>query len=179
MRGIWVLLVTVFLFGCSAVASVAGKTEERQLSEFERIEVGGLVNVVLVKGTSPKAKVKAFGIDIEDIITEVSDGVLTVTTRGFHSGEAILVMVNYTKLSGIKTAGSATIGTDGEIVSDHLDVWITDSADADLEVNVGRLSARMEDSGNLRLTGHAERQSIVSNGSAGSLNNAGLQVSKE
>ncbi len=179
MRGISVLLVTVFLFACLAVASVAGKTEERQLSEFERIEVGGLVNVVLVKGTSPKAKVNAFGIDIEDIITEVSEGVLTVTTRGFHSGETILVMVNYTKLSGIKTAGSATIGTDGEIVSDHLDVWITDSADADLEVNVGRLSARMEDSGNLRLTGHAERQSIVSNGSAGSLNNAGLQVSHE
>ena len=179
MKSICVLLVTLFLFGCAEVASVAGKTEERQLSEFERIEVGGLVNVVLVKGSSPKAKVNAFGIDIEDIITEVSDGVLTVTTRGFHSGEAILVMVNYTKLSGIKTADSATIGTDGEIVSDHLDVWITDSADADLEVNVGRLSARMEDSGNLRLKGNAERQSIVSNGSAGSLHNAGLQVSQD
>lgn len=175
-KSLFAVLATLVMTSCTLMAQVAGSSEVRTLGDFNRIEVGGLTNVVLVHGANPSAEVKAAGIELKDITTEVTDGILKVDTRGFHRGESILVTVTYSRLESVKTAGSSTVTSDGPINADKLKVIITGNGDADLELNVASVEANMSGGGNLRLTGKAGAQQIISGGSSGSLNNAGLEI---
>ncbi|MFS1526010.1 head GIN domain-containing protein [Microbulbifer sp. 2304DJ12-6] len=175
IKSLFAVLATLLMTGCPLMADIAGSSEVRTLGDFNRIEVGGLTNVVLVHGAGSSAEVKAAGIELEDIITEVTDGILKVDTRGFHSGESIRIIVTYSQLESVKTAGSSTVKSDGPISADKFKVIITGNGDADLELNVASVEAYMSGGGNLRLTGKAGAQKIISRGSNGSLNNAGLE----
>lgn len=170
------LIMSGMITGCTLMAQIAGSSEVRTLNDFNCIEVGGLSNVMLVHGANPSAEVKAAGIELKDITTEVTDGILRVDTRGFHRGESILVTVTYNRLGSVKIAGSSTVTSDGPISADKLKLIITGNGDADLELNVASVEANMSGGGNLRLTGKAGAQQIVSGGSSGSLNNAGLEI---
>lgn len=170
------LTMAGLMTGCTLMAQVAGSSEVRALGDFNRIEVGGLTNVVLVHGVTPSAEIKASGIELKDITTAVTDGILKVNTRGFHRGESILVTVTYSRLRSIKTAGSSTVTSDGPIKADKLKVTITGNGDADLELNVASVEANMSGGGNLRLTGKTGTQQIISGGSSGSFSNAGLVI---
>ena len=104
IKSLFAVLATLIMTSCTLMAQVAGSSEVRTLGDFNRIEVGGLTNVVLVHGANPSAEVKAAGIELKDITAEVTDGILKVDTRGFHRGESILVTVTYNRLESVKTA---------------------------------------------------------------------------
>ena len=160
----------------ACAASPLANKEARDVPAFEKIEVGGLVNVDIKHGDKAAVKVRAYGIEMEDIITEVQGDTLLVTTKGSHSGESISIEVIYTDLQALKTSGAATIKTDGVLKAASLDIAITDAGDANLELDVNQLNIDMRGNGNLKLKGQVVSQSLVSHGGGGSLSNSGLKV---
>lgn len=174
LRTLLISFITLLTVACAA--SPLADKEVREVPAFDKIEVGGLVNVKIKQGKAPSIRVRAYGIAMEYIITEVNDGTLLVTTKGSHSGESIAIEVIYTDLRSLKTSGAATIKTDGVLKSDILDVAITDAGDAWLELDVNQLNIDMSGNGNLKLDGQAVSQALTSHGGGGSLSNSGLKI---
>ncbi|MFT4650709.1 MAG: hypothetical protein ACI9SX_001713 [Pseudoalteromonas tetraodonis] len=174
LRGILLSLIAVIPMACAA--GPLAKTEAREVTNFEKIEVSGLVNVKIEHGDKAGIEVRAYGIALQDIITEVDDDTLLVTTKGSHSGESISIKVTYTDLIALKTSGSATITTIGVLKADSINIEITDAGDADLELDVNQLNIDMRGNGNLKLAGQTVSQSLTSHGGGGSLSNTGLRI---
>lgn len=177
LRRLLLSLATVIPMACTA--GPLAEKQVRDVADFHQIEVGGLVNVRLEQGDEVGVEVRAYGIAMQDIVTNVKDDTLLVTTKGSHSGESISITVTYTDLLAIKTSGAATIKTDGVLKSDTLSIDITDAGDANLEIDVNRLTIDMRGNGNLTVTGQAVSQSLTSHGGGGSLSNAGLRITGE
>lgn len=170
------LLGLIALIPMACAAGPLAKSETREVKNFTKIEVGGLVNVKIKRGDKAEAHVRAYGIDMEDIITQVNDDTLLVTTKGSHRGESISIRVTYANLVALKTSGAATITTEGVLITDSIDIEITDAGDATLELDVNRLNVDMRGNGNLKLVGRAVSQSLTSHGGGGSLSNTGLRI---
>jgi hypothetical protein len=174
IRSFFLGLIIVVPMACAA--GPLANTEARAVPDFNKIEVGGLVNVKIEHGDKAKIEVRAYGIDMQDIITEVNNNTLLLTTKGSHSGESILITVIYTDLVALKTSGAATLKTNGAIQAESIAVEITNAGDANLELDVNTLMVDMRGNGNLRLAGRVVSQSITSHGGGGSLSNADLIV---
>ena len=177
LRSLLLSLVAVIPMACTA--GPLAEKEVREVADFHKIEVGGLVNASIEQGDEVGVEVCAYGIAMQDIITEVEDDTLLVTTKGSHSGESISITVTYTDLLALKTSGAATIKTDGVLKSDTLSIEITDAGDANLEIDVNRLTIDMRGNGNLKVSGQTVSQSLISHGGGGSLSNAGLRITGE
>ena len=177
-QGIARILMLALMMTCSTALAMDlfAKTESREVKAFNEIVVGGLVNVEIKQGEQAGIEVSAYGIDLEDIITKVKDGILIVTTSGNHRGESISIEVTYETLTAIKTSGAATIKTDGPVIADSLIIEITDSGDAKLELDVKELNVQMQGNGNLQLKGLAHVQNFKSHGGGGRLDNSDLRV---
>ena len=174
------LMVALMIISSAAMAiNPFAKTESRDVEAFSQIVVGGLVHVEIKQGDQAGIEVSAFGIDLEDIVTRVEGETLTVTTTGHQRGESISIYVTYEALAAIKTTGAATIETDGPINAESLRVVISDTGDADLELNVEELTIEMRDNGNLTLNGRAKVQNFKSHGGGGRLDNSDLRVGQQ
>jgi hypothetical protein len=171
------LIVALMMISTAACAlNPFATTESRDIDPFTKIVVGGLVNVEIKQGEHEGIEISAFGIAMEDIVTSVDNGTLIVTTKGNHSGESISIEVSYRNLQAIKTSGAATIKTEGPVIAKLIKVEISDSGDANLELDVAELIVEMRGNGNLSLSGRAAVQNIKSYGGGGRLNNSKLRV---
>jgi hypothetical protein len=140
--------------------------------------------------------VKVRRIEFSDVITRTKDGVLTISTIGNHSGETVKVYVTYAKLSSVRVRGSAEVYSEGiaeadlftvsthgagdikflQVKARRLDISINNAGNARLEVEVDLLAIEMHGAGDLEISGQAERQSVRSFGSRGTLDNGSLQL---
>lgn len=170
--------------------------EDRNVDEFHTIDAGGLAQVYLEPGDVDKVRVEVRRIDLEDVVTEVEDGVLVVSTIGNHSGETVHVYVTYTHLEAVHVRGAAEIHSEGvltanrvsvstngsgdikslNVKADRLDISINNSGNARIEVDTESVFVEMRDAGDLRLTGTTGSQTVRSFRSRGSLNNGRLEI---
>ena len=192
-----VLIYTIFGTWQSAQAALFSlEKEDRDVDEFHIVDAGGLAEVYLEPGNEVKVRVEVRRIEFDDVITEVEDGVLLVSTVGNHSGETVRVYVTYTQLDGVHVRGAAEIHGDGVVEASHvkvstngagdikslqvkaerLDININNSGNARIEVDTESLFVEMRDAGDLRITGKTGRQSVRSFNSRGSLNNGRLEI---
>lgn len=186
------ILFTTMLSGCT---NFEYQQEIREVEDFDSIIVGGLADVFVTQSDHQQVKVIARGMPITDVITDIENGTLTVTTQGYHSGESVKVYVTYKQLKSIKTSGSATLTGENQLVAEkisivttdagditnlsltakQLSVQINDSANANLVVQVEKSNIEMNDAGDLDISGVAYQQQLRSHGSRGTLNNSQLK----
>lgn len=180
---------------CSAFVS---QTESREVRKFTGLEISGLAEVIITQASKQKLMIKVSGISIKDVITQVENETLIITTKSFHRGESVLVFVNYNQLNSMNTSGSTELtGTntlftkpmivttnvaenikDLAIKADKLTVSITGSDNTNLNVEVENIIMKINDFGDLSVQGMAEQQHISSNGSRVTLSNPDLAYSK-
>lgn len=190
-----VLSLAVIQTACSVFVS---ETEFREVEKFTALEVSGLVEVIITQASKQTLEIKVSGMPITDVVTKVENETLIITTKGFHRGESVQVFVSYNQLNSISTSGSAQLTStnilntqqmivitngagdikDLAIKADTLTVSINGSGNANLDVEVESIDMEMNDAGDLSIQGIAKRQHIISNGSRGTLSNAGLAYSK-
>ncbi|MCJ8272067.1 MAG: DUF2807 domain-containing protein [Psychrosphaera sp.] len=152
--------------------------EQRTVAPFTQLEVSGLAEVYLSQGTVGDVEVKASGISMKDIVTRTENGKLTVTTKGFHSGETVKVYVSYDILNVISVGGAAELYGQDTVTADTLTININDAGDAELTVDVGTLKVEMKGAGNLKIDGKAAKQQLRSYNSHGSLDNSNLSYGR-
>ncbi len=149
-------------------------TEERPISEFHSLVVSGLAEVYLSEGPLPNVTVHVAGMPVDDVIVRSTDGILLVSTKGNHNGESVKVYVNYRTLNSIEVSGAANLYTQKTIQGENLKIQVYDAGNAEVDVSVDELIIDLKNAGDLKITGKAGRQQVVSMGAEGTLDASGL-----
>jgi hypothetical protein len=144
-------------------------TEERELTGFNRISLGGVGHLKLEPGDRESVRVEARPDVLPYVGTEVKEGRLRIWLKdrvlglGFGSTGPINFTVTFRELNGIELSGAGKVTGSG-LVADHLDLAISGAGKAKLEVTVTELKTRISGSGSLRLSGEAARQELTISG---------------
>ena len=72
----------IFILFLSANLLHAQKSEVRNVSDFHGVAVSASVDAELVKGTTDKVTIMVENYDLEDVETEVKNGILKVNMKG-------------------------------------------------------------------------------------------------
>ena len=146
------VLVLITVFGTSVFAQ---KTATRKLEKFTAISASEGIDVTLVKGSSYEAKITASGIEMEDVLTEVSGGRLKIhLDGGNHRNIDVNVEVTFVSLNEIKASSAADIKSSSVIEADMLEIDASSAADIDLKIKDASSSA------DITLSGTADKQNV-------------------
>ena len=101
MKNLFTFAIAAFL----SFSVFAQSGTNRSLSPFTEVSVQEGIEAILSKGTKESARIEADGIDIEDVITEVSGGVLKMELEGDnHRNVEVTIYVTYVELEGLRSA---------------------------------------------------------------------------
>jgi len=156
-------------------------TETRDVKYFDRVTLKGSGNLIIEQGDEESLTIEAENNIIPMITTEVQRTNLVIDYEWrFLSIRIPTKPINfYLKVKDIKAitlSGSGTIKSDS-LKGEQIDINISGSGKADLNVNVKEINTRISGSGSVKVAGEAEKQEIVISGS-GSYPASGL-ASKE
>lgn len=177
-----ILLITLFLTGSAYVYGKShnsvtvdmGKIEDRHITGFHAVDVGGSFDVYITQGSSESVKVEAPDEIIDHIITEVDNGVLKIynkNDRNFHFGDLfgnhkkIVVYVTAKDLNAIAVSGSGDVFFKEGIRTNSLRLRVSGSGDMYGRVEVKNLESGISGSGDVKLTGRAESSAVNVSGS--------------
>ena len=69
---------TTFFLALLSTTTFAQNSEERSVDTFNEVKVSQAINCYLKEGTTEKVRVEVDGIDLDDVITEVSGSRLLI-----------------------------------------------------------------------------------------------------
>jgi len=179
MRSITKFLLAVLLVSGAAYtiaptkAFAQQKTEDRHLSGFHAVDVGGPFDVKLTQGTTESVRVEAPEEVISRITTEVENGVLKIYNKhneNFHFGDLfrhkkILVYVTIKDVNSIVVSGSGDVDFRNGLHGDKLSLRVSGSGDVNGALEVKTLETSISGSGDVSISGHAETSAVRVSGS--------------
>lgn len=157
------------------------KTEDRHLSGFHAVDLGGSFDVYITQGTTESVKVEAPEDVMDHIITEVDGGILKIRNKNdhFHWGDLfgshrkVVIYVTAKDLNAISVSGSGDMFFREGIRTHDLKLSISGSGDMVGKVDVKSLQTSVSGSGDVKLSGRAD-ESAVSVGGSGNFSGRGL-----
>jgi len=169
--GLAVIVLTIT--GCIIVIngkSVQGSgniiTQEREVSEYNKIHLKGSGKVFLTPGEKQSLEIKTDDNIMPLIETDVSGNKLTISHGNHHlRPTSFEVYITLENLEGVRISGSGDIIGKGRFVTDTLVTEISGSGDMDLEVETGLLETKISGSGSIHLSGKAEDYTVSISGS--------------
>lgn len=153
---------------------VVSKIEDRHLSGFNALSLGGSFDVYITQGSTESVKVEAPDNIIDHIITEVDNGVLKIYNKndnGFHWGDVfgnhkkVAVYVTAKDLNSIGVSGSGDVFFKEGIHTNSLKLRVSGSGDLYGKVDVKNLESGISGSGDVKLSGRADNSAVNVSGS--------------
>lgn len=150
------------------------KIEDRHLSGFNALDLGGSFDVYVTQGSAESVKVEAPDNIIDHIITEVNNGVLRVYNKNdnsFHWGDLfgnhkkIAVYITVKDVNTIGLSGSGDVFFKEGIHTNTLRLRVSGSGDMSGRVDVKSLEASISGSGDVKLSGRADNSTVSVGGS--------------
>jgi Putative auto-transporter adhesin, head GIN domain len=141
--------------------------EERDLRNFDGVEVLGAFEVHLIQSKDFRVKVQSSEQLMPFIETNVSNGILKINmVRGYNDGSSTIIWVYAPDVYEIKLTGSGYIVTDNyHKFGDYLEVGLAGSGDIDIRGSARTTHVGLNGSGYIRLDGSGTYLSINSFGS--------------
>lgn len=171
LAGIFILL-SFFLSSCWFLGpSVRGNghvTEEvRQIGEFDHISVSRGMNVYITQGSPQKVVVIADN-NLHDIIqTKVHGRELQIyADENIRWASEKKVMITVEKLYGIKASSGANAYSQGQIMSEDMEIDASSGANQTIELNVKNLKAECSSGANIKLSGLAKEAEMKTSSGA-------------
>lgn len=138
------------------------KTEERPVSSFTRLDVGGPFDVTLVQDGTEKLVVEADPEDMEDIVTEVRGGKLVIRYDRNNWGNwnnrnsrRFYVKLSVKNLEAIGTSASANLRSTGTLKASRLGLSASSGSDLELALEAGEVTCEVSSGADVDLTGTA------------------------
>ena len=143
-------------------------TEIRPLGEFTRIDMDGGAKVNLVQGNEHSITVEGSRRVVDQVVTEVKDGVLEIYYRDrklFENwAESLTLTITFTNLSDFKLDGGVELKADNLNLED-LNFIINGGASVKLEnLLANTLNMKLAGGGDISVSGIAENQNIEVSG---------------
>ncbi len=145
--------------------------EERKVEPFSRLAVAVPGNVYLVQGSEQRVIVEGTARVLENLVTEVRNGRLTVRTRPrwrFRRNDQLNIYLTMPEIDGISLSGSASVHAEGSVQTQKLSVVISGSGRVNIEELVAdALDVTVSGSGRLNIGKgpKLEKSKIVISGS--------------
>lgn len=160
------LAFVIFIFAFGACKFVGGKritgngnvtTEQRSITDFNAVEVQGSINVYVSQGADYGVRVEAEENLMEYIVVEKDGNELEVRYKRntwIKSKRPVNVYVTAPSYTGLAVSGSGNLFSQTKITSSsQLDIDISGSGDANLEVDAPTVNAEITGSGTAILKG--------------------------
>jgi len=166
----------------STVDEPVSKIEDRHLTGFNAVSLGGSFDVYITQGSTESVKVEAPDNVIDHIITEVDNGTLKIYNKndnGFHwddlfgGHKKIAVYVTVKDMISASISGSGDMFFKEGIHTNSLRLKLSGSGDMIGRVDVRSLESSISGSGDMKISGHADN-SAVSVGGSGDYSGRGL-----
>ncbi len=159
-KALIMVLVLIIFTGSRKPAKAAGYNNPRMtiladIRGISRIEVSG--NVELLLNQAVKEQVDLYGKRDSKRNIRFEDGVLQIHSE---DKEKITVVVGVSNLQSIEASGKAVIRSLNRLSSIDLDICLKDHASGSVDAEALNLTAVLEGSARMDLTGQAEYQTI-------------------
>ncbi|MBP9925681.1 MAG: DUF2807 domain-containing protein [Cyclobacteriaceae bacterium] len=166
-------VIVFFLF---VTTSWGQQSEVRSLGSFSGVKAGEAIDVYLKKGDKESVKVEATGVNLSDVLTEVSGSYLKIHMRdGRYKGSRnIKVYVTYVSLDRISASSAANIFSEGTIKTNTLDISVSSAASIEIVIEAGFTSVDASSAGDIVLEGKSKQLEIEVS-SAGEIDAYGLE----
>lgn len=169
---IFAIFTVLFLANCDTYRQERGNgnitSQEREIEEFNEIEVGGNYEVFLKKATTPGLTIVTDDNLHEFIKVDQKGDVLEISSEAnLRSEEGIKLYINYVDLTAINTSGAAVIKSDDVIQGDYLRLEMSGAGAIDLEVDLKALKVNISGAGAVELSGNVIEQNIQMSGAGG------------
>ena len=129
------LIIFIIFFATDAVAQ--GKEyskelvkKEMELTDFKAIEVSGLAQVYIGKGTEVKARLEVSGMPMNEVSVVVEKEILKINTPANYNGESVKIHITYQEVTKLLVTDAAEIFTDGPIETSKLEISAFDAGNA-------------------------------------------------
>ena len=141
-----ILLMAVAMLSMSCVNMKIGMdgdvvSEYRSLKGFEKIEINGSPNVYYTQADSFTVKVRGPKDGLENILTEVNDGTLSIRNRGkigvvnivIHDEDQAEVFVTSPDLVSVRLSGSGDFTSENRVDTDQMEIVLRGSGDMNVK----------------------------------------------
>jgi flagellar hook assembly protein FlgD len=157
-----ILNAALFLMtiGCSAQ-----QEQVRQIPPFDKIHISGAVAVEYRSSDTLDLKVEAKQKELDQVITEVENGTLKISTKGSVSSE-VKVYIQNNHLVSIAAEGASSFKNETAIKENTLSVTASGAAQVQSHVNVEHLETVSEGAADIQLQGNASQLNAVGSGAA-------------
>lgn len=154
MKNIFLVLVLSMLI----IPGFAQQRESRDLRSFHEISVGEAIHVNLIHGSSEKAEIIANGIDLEDVITDVSGDRLRIHLEGNHYRNIdVQINLTYRELEEIGISSAARVVAEDPVTTESLEIDVSSAGGGIMKLDAGNVEIDISSAGNLELSGKADR----------------------
>jgi hypothetical protein len=176
------ILSGLFITGCDLdVNSIRGDKNvvsvEKQLSDFDALEVSGMFKVYLVEGDNPMVRIVTDENLQEYVMAEIENNTLKLGMKGnnSYSPSRMEAYITVTYLNELSLSGATSLSSEHTIQSENMHITISGAGDMDLQVNTNTLRTNISGAGSVKISGNAHKHNVRISGVA-SLNCLKLQT---
>ncbi len=153
------ILLNVFIL--CFLAGFAQNKETRRLNSFNQISVGEAIQVNLIKGSQEQAEVIANGINLDEVLTDVSGDRLRISLEGNnHRNIDVEINLTYRELEEIRISSAARVIAEEAITASSLEIDVSSAGGGNLELDAGNVEIDISSAGRLELSGNVDRIKI-------------------
>lgn len=140
--------------------------KEISLDKFHGFDMAISGNVIVEQGSSQKVRVKGQENIIDNLKTEVRDGIWKIGFKtSTNNYKDFIIYITVPELSVAELSGSGNIESKGVIKSDNLKTELSGSGNINLNLNTGDLQVKLSGSGNIMLAGKTQQSEMKISGS--------------
>jgi hypothetical protein len=159
-------LLTLFFAG-SFYSQDTFAQEVRELEPFEEIGIAVHADVFYTQGNGHQIKIEGRSQDVEDLITEVENGVLQIRHENYRiRREKVTITITSEALEVVKISGSAKFMADDPVNSEEMELAVSGSGGVIFDrLNAEEVEAKISGSGHVELSGEADEMEAMISGS--------------
>jgi hypothetical protein len=151
------LVIITFLIA-SGTSIWAQESQTRNVGSFRGVKVAEGVDVYLKKGDKESLRVEATGIELENVITELSGTYLKIHMKSgnFRGNVDVKVYVTYVKIEKLSASSAGNIFSEEAIKTAQLEATASSAGSIEVMVETESVTASASSAGQVELKGKAK-----------------------
>jgi len=167
------MMFTTMSFGCwnmppDGKSNPNNVKEDRAVSNFSALDVGGAFKIYLTQGNEEKLTVEADADDMADIITEVVGSKLKIYTRsGWHGNfHGMIIYLTFKQLDDIGFSGAVEVESQMPLSFEDLRMDISGAAEIKMDFTASKYDAEFSGASEVEFTGKCQKGYIELSGAS-------------
>ena len=140
--------------------------KELNVASFNGFDLGISGDVIVQQGSSQKVRVEGQENIIDNLKTEVKNGIWKIRFKENTSNyKKFVIHITIPTVNSVELSGSGNVSSKGQLSSDDLKTYLSGSGNIDLNVSAEDLTVKLSGSGSIGLNGKANQADMKISGS--------------